>query len=266
MAGRLIAAGHDVVVWNRTLSRTEPLEQAGGRVADSPAAAVADAEIVITMLTGPDAVVSVLTAAAPGIRDGAVVVEMSTIGPKAVRQLRDLLPADVGLIDAPVKGSLPAAEKGELGIYVGGSDEHYQVCQAVLAELGKPRHLGPLGTGAQVKLVVNIALGSAFVLVAEAIQLADTLGLDVELALTALEGTAVSSLMPRVRAKLDNPGDTQFALGLAEKDLRLVIEEGVGSGGVVAGARAQLAAAMDAGLADADISSILGHLRARRDA
>jgi 3-hydroxyisobutyrate dehydrogenase len=266
MAGRLIAAGHDVVVWNRTPSSTEPLVQAGARAAEGPAAAVADAELVITMLTGPEAVTEVLTAALPGLRDGAVVVEMSTIGPTAVLGLRELLPGGVGLVDAPVKGSLPAAEKGELGIYAGGSDADYQACQAVLTELGKPQHLGPLGTGAQVKLVVNVALGSAFVLVAEAIQLADKLGLDTELALTALEGTAVSSLMPRVRAKLDDPGATQFALGLAEKDLRLVLEEGVVGDGVVAGARTQLAGAMAAGLGDADISSILGHLRAGKPA
>lgn len=119
---------------------------------------------------------------------------MSTIGPKAVAALRERLSDSVRLIDAPVKGSLPAASSGELD---------------------KGKHLGPLGTGASAKLLVNIV---------------------------------VSSLVPRVRAKPAQPGVTQFALRLAEKDLRLVLEAGGLPNGVVAGARERLAAATRDGL------------------
>lgn len=262
MAGRLIAAGNDVTVWNRTADKAAELVAAGAKSADTPALAVADADIVITMLTGPEAVTEVLSDASSGLRDGAIVVDMSTVGPKAIADLRSLLPQGVRFIDAPVKGSLPAASSGELGIYVGGSDEDFAAAKDVLSVLGKPKHVGPLGTGAGVKLIVNIVIGSTFVMVGEALQLAESLGLDTELALTALEGTAISPMMPRVRAKLDSPEPTQFALGLAEKDLRLVLAAGVADNGVVAGAQQQLADAVADGLSDKDISAILGRLRA----
>ncbi|GAA1313751.1 hypothetical protein GCM10009634_83120 [Saccharothrix xinjiangensis] len=266
MAGRLVAAGHELTVWNRTAEHTKPLVEAGAEAAATPAAAVAGADLVITMLTGPEAVDAVFSGpdgAAAGLADGALVVEMSTIGPRAVVALRELLPDGVRLVDAPVKGSLPAAASGELGIYAGGSDEDVAAASDVLAVLGKVKHVGPLGAGASVKLLVNIVLGASFVMVGEALALADELGLDTELALTALEGTVVSPLVPRVRKKLDDPGATQFALGLAEKDLRLVLEAGGVADGVVAGARARLAAAVRDGLDDHDISAVLGHLRGK---
>lgn len=266
MAARLVAAGHDLTVWNRTAARTAPLAEAGAHTADTPAEAVAGADLVITMLTGPEAVDEVFFGtggAAEGLADGTLVVEMSTIGPKAVAALREQLSDGVRLVDAPVKGSLPAAGSGELGILAGGSGEDLAAAEDVLAVLGKVKHLGPLGTGASVKLLVNIVLGASFVMVGETLALADELGLNTELALTALEDTAVSPLVPRVRAKLAKPGVTQFALGLAEKDLRLVLEAGGLSNGVVAGARERLAAAMRDGLGDNDVSAVVGHLRSK---
>lgn len=267
MAARLVSAGHDLTVWNRTAARTAPLVEAGAQAADTPAKAVSGAEIVISMLTGPEAVHEVFLGtggAAEGLASGTLVVEMSTIGPKAVAALRDRLPTGVRLVDAPVKGSLPAASAGELAILAGGSEDDVAAAGDVLAVLGKVKHVGPLGAGASVKLLVNIVLGASFVMVGEALALADELGLDTELALTALEGTVVSPLVPRVRAKLAEPGGTQFALGLAEKDLRLVLEAGGVQDGVVAGARERFAAAARDGLGECDISAVLGHLRGDR--
>ncbi|MET1072378.1 MAG: NAD(P)-dependent oxidoreductase [Umezawaea sp.] len=267
MAARLVEAGHELTVWNRTASRTSPLVEAGARAAGTPAEAVAGAEVVISMLTGPEAVDAVFfgeNGAAGGLPTGALVIDMSTIGPKAVASLLAKLPEGARLVDAPVKGSLPAAESGELGIFAGGSEEDIAAAGEVLGLLGKVKHVGPVGAGASVKLLVNIVLGASFVMVGEAIALADELGLDTELALTALEGTVVSPLMPRVRKKLDDPGATQFSLGLAEKDLRLVLDEGGVPDGVVAGARHRLAAALEDGLGDNDISAVLGHLRGKK--
>jgi 3-hydroxyisobutyrate dehydrogenase len=266
MAARLAGAGHDLTVWNRTAARTAPLVEAGAAAAGTPAEAVGGVDLVITMLTGPQAVDEVFfgpAGAAEALANGNLVVEMSTIGPKAVAALRDRLPEGVRLVDAPVKGSLPAARSGELGIYAGGSDSDVAAAEDVLGVLGKVQHVGPLGTGAAVKLLVNIVLGTSFVMVGETLALADELGLDTELALSALEGTVVSPLIPRVRAKLAEPGATQFSLGLAEKDLRLVLEAGGAPNGVVAGAQEQLAAAMRDNLGDSDISAVLRHLRGR---
>jgi 3-hydroxyisobutyrate dehydrogenase len=264
MAARLVAAGHDVTVWNRTSARTGPLGKAGAHTSDTPAKAVKDVDMVISMLTGPEAVEEVFLGAGgaiDGLASTALVVEMSTIGPMALAALRKRLPDGVRLVDAPVKGSLPAAKSGELGIFAGGSPDDVSAASEVLATLGKVRHVGPLGAGASVKLLVNIVLGASFVMVGEALALADRLGLDTELALNALEGTAISPLIPRVRTKLTEPGPTQFALGLAEKDLRLVLDAGGPPDGVVAGAHDKLATALRDGLGDHDISAILGHIR-----
>lgn len=263
MATRLVAAGHDVTVWNRTADKTAPLVEAGATAAATPGEAVAGAEIVISMLFGPDAVREVYANAAEALKPGTIVVEMSTIGPQAVAELQETLPGGVRLIDAPVKGSLPAARSGELGIYAGAADADLAEAADVLAVLGKVEHVGPTGTGASVKLLVNLVLGSSFVMVAEALALADELGVGTDAALTALEGTAVGSLIPRVRAKLESPGSTQFSLGLAEKDLRLVLDAGGVANGVVAGAREKFAAAVADGLAENDISAVLNHVRGK---
>ncbi len=264
MAARLVASGHDVTVWNRTPSRAAPLVEAGARTADTPGKAAEGAQAVISMVTGPDAVGEVFWGeggAAAGLADGAVVIEMSTIGPDAVAALRERLPERVRLVDAPVKGSLPAAESGELGILAGGSAEDVAAASEILAVLGKVRHVGPLGAGASVKLLLNLVLGASYVMVGETLALADRLGVDTGLALDLLEGTVISPMVPHARAKLADPGTTLFSLGLAEKDLRLVLEAGGVPDGVAAGARNRLGSAVRDGLADDNISAILEHLR-----
>jgi len=264
MAARLVAAGNDVTAWNRTAARTAPLAEAGAQTADTPGKAVQGADFVLSMLTGPEAVGEVFggdEGAASGLGGETVVVEMSTIGPDAVAALRERLPDGVRLVDAPVKGSLPAAKSGELAILAGGSAEDVAVAAPVLTTLGKVRHVGPLGAGASVKLLLNLVLGVSYVMVGEALALGDRLGVDTDLALDLLGDTVISPLIPHVRDKLANPGDTLFSLGLAEKDLRLVLEAGGVPDGVVAGARDRYAAAARDGLADENATAILNHLR-----
>jgi 3-hydroxyisobutyrate dehydrogenase len=259
-----VASGHDVTVWNRTAARTAPLIEAGARTADTPAKAVEGADTVMSMLAGPEAVNEVFWGdggAAAGLGGDAVVIEMSTIGPDAVAALRERLPDQVRLVDAPVKGSLPAAKSGELSILAGGSAEDVATATHLLATLGKVRHVGPLGAGASVKLLLNLVLGVSYVMVGETLALADRLGVDTDLALSLLEDTVISPLVPHARAKLADPGTTLFSLSLAEKDLRLVLEAGGASDGVVAGARDRLSAAARDGLAEENISAILNYLR-----
>ncbi|MEU7800415.1 NAD(P)-dependent oxidoreductase [Micromonospora arborensis] len=263
MAGRLIAADHEVTVYNRTMEKAAPLVQAGARAAATPAEAVAGADVVITMLTGPAAVDAVLFGdhgAAAALDPGVTLVEMSTVGPDYVASLRDRLP-DLDLADAPVKGSLPAAAAGELAILFGGSDKTLTRVREVLDVLGKVQHVGPLGAGAAVKLVVNVALCGSFVLVGEALALGDRLGLSTETTMAALSGTALGSLVPRVRARLDDPAaPTQFSYGLAAKDLQLALEAGAPSGGVIAAAHQQFAGELPQ-LSESDIGEIVAVLR-----
>jgi 3-hydroxyisobutyrate dehydrogenase-like beta-hydroxyacid dehydrogenase len=262
MAARLVAAGHDLTVWNRTASRTAPLVEAGAAAAATPAEAVEGAEIVITMLADPTAVTEVLAAAGPALAPGTVLVEMSTVGPDAVRALRALLPESVRLVDAPVQGSLPQARAGELKIVAGGDEKDIAAVSEPLSVLGTVNHVGPVGAGAAAKLVINTVTVSSMVLIGEALALADRLGLETGTALDALAGTAVGPMVNRVRDRLATPdAPTQFALGLAEKDLGLVLDAGADADGVIGGARARMAAGKDHGLADRDFSAVVGYLR-----
>ncbi|MET8813839.1 NAD(P)-dependent oxidoreductase [Streptomyces sp. NPDC004549] len=262
MARRLVDAGHDLAVWNRTPGKADALVAAGAREAGTPAEAVAGAEVVVTMLADPQAVREVLLGAGPGLQAGALVVEMSTIGPAAVAALRDELPEGVRLVDAPVQGSLPQAQAGKLNIFLGAADEDAVVAKEVLERLGTVKHVGGPGTGAALKIVVNGMTVSAFAAMGEALRLADRLGVDADDALDALSGTAVGPLATRVKQRLaeaDTP--TQFGLGLAEKDLRLALEAGAVVDGVTAAAQRALAAAVADGLAQSDVSGVVRHMR-----
>jgi 3-hydroxyisobutyrate dehydrogenase-like beta-hydroxyacid dehydrogenase len=263
MAERLVSHGYRVSVWNRTKSKTEPLVAAGAVAADTPADAVAEADFVITMLTGPEAVREVLFGGAvEALRPGAVLIEMSTITPDTVAELRAALPAGVGLLDAPVKGSLPAASSGTLQILTGGDEKDVATAKDVLAVLGTVTHVGPSGAGSAAKLLVNIALCSSVVVLGEALALGDKLGLPTEVSLEALATTVIGGLVPGVRAELAEPdAPTRFSLSLAEKDLRLALAAGCVPDGAVAGARAGLAAALAAGHGDQNLNAVVRHLR-----
>jgi 3-hydroxyisobutyrate dehydrogenase-like beta-hydroxyacid dehydrogenase len=205
-----------LTVWNRTAARTRPLVQAGARAAPTPAEAVTGADVVLTMLADGPAVRSVLAAAAPGLRPGACVVEMSTIGPAAVAELADLLPG-VDLVDAPVAGSADAAAAGQLRLFVGGPAAAVDRVVPVLSALGSVDRRGELGTGAALKLVLNTALGTAATALADALAVADAVGVEREAALSALESGALGVAASRLRR------GGSFAIALAAKDLDLAL-------------------------------------------
>jgi 3-hydroxyisobutyrate dehydrogenase-like beta-hydroxyacid dehydrogenase len=227
MAKRLVSAGHDVTVWNRTASKTESLVEAGAAAAGTPAEAVEGADVVITMLTGPDAVRDVLfgdAGAAHGMKPGSVLVEMSTVGLE-VRVLAAELPDAVEIVDAPVQGSIGEATEGSLRIHVGGSEEAYEKVRPVLEAMGDPRRYGGVGSGAAMKLVMNSTLGGVLTAFAEAFALGRAFGLDQEALLDNLEQSPVARPAGQVRGRLVS-GDwsPRFKLSLAEKDMRLVQE------------------------------------------
>ncbi|MYR62624.1 NAD(P)-binding domain-containing protein [Streptomyces sp. SID625] len=213
MARRLLAAGHPLTVWNRTAARAAPLAAEGARAAEGPADAVRDADVVITMLTGPDALAEVADAVLPALPAGAHWVEMSTVGPDAVHALAARLDGRARLVDAPVMGSTDRAAEGRLGILAGGDSagvEH------VLSHLGSVTRTGPSGTGAALKLVLNTAAIGGVALVAEALRLADALGLDEDTARRALATGPLGGAVARAFS-----ADARFTTALAVKDLAL---------------------------------------------
>ncbi|MGH3092648.1 MAG: NAD(P)-dependent oxidoreductase [Gaiellaceae bacterium] len=164
IARRFLAAGHDVVLWNRTSERMAPLEELGAVPAASPADAARRADIVVTMVADPAALRAVSegpAGVAAGITGSTTLVEMSTVGPAAVLRLASVLPPGMGLLDAPVLGSLAEAESGSLGIFVGGPASLAERWRPLLSALGSPVHVGPLGAGAAAKLVANSTLFGA---------------------------------------------------------------------------------------------------------
>lgn len=261
MARRLLTAGHPLTVWNRTAAKAAPLVAEGAVLAASPADAVRDADVVLTMLADPAALAAVAADAGPAVRAGAHWVEMSTVGPEAVRELAGRLGDRVTLVDAPVMGSTDRAAAGELGILAGGD---VSGVAHVLARLGTVTPTGPLGSGAALKLVANTAVLGGITVVAEALRLAGALGLDAETARTALAGGPLGGAVARAFAE-----GVHFDTALAVKDLELAgrttelpVVEAVS-------ARLRQAAA-DPDLARADIARAIAHLvdphlnRARR--
>ncbi|GAA2144807.1 NAD(P)-dependent oxidoreductase [Actinomadura napierensis] len=260
MAGRLIAVGHDVAVWTRTAARV-PAEF-GAALAASPAGAAAGRDLVITMLTDADAVEDVLFGpggAAAALEPGAVVADASTIGPDAARRVRARLPDGVGYVDAPVVGSVPQAEAGELEILAGGAGDELARCAGALEALGRVRHVGPPGSGAALKLVANATLVANFAVLGEALALADGLGLDRGLVLDVLSRTSAQAR--RLRDAV--PGaPPRFTVALAAKDLGLALDvPGAPEAGVLAAARAHASAALADGLGPHDLIALADHAR-----
>jgi 3-hydroxyisobutyrate dehydrogenase len=230
MAGRLLAAHHDVVVHNRTRERAWPLEQRGATVAATSRELTAGVDIVFSSVANDAALEQVMfgpDGALAGARTGAVVIEMSTVNPRTSRRLHEAARSKgVSVLDAPVSGSTVQAEQGQLVIFVGGEENVYQKCEPILAVLGKTFYLGPSGAGATMKLCVNTLLGLGVQALAEAIALGVKAGLPRERFLRVLGETAAIS--PSQKSKLDNARKDEypaaFALRLMFKDFGLILQ------------------------------------------
>ena len=267
MATRLLAAGHDLVVWNRTAEKTDELVAAGASSAQTPAEAVRGADAVITMLADPAALAAV-TEGSDGVAAGAdastTVIEMSTIGPAALNRLRSALPEGVGLLDAPVLGSLEAAESGTLHIFVGGPAADVERWSPLLSACGTPLRVGDLGGGAAAKLVANSTLLGTLGVLGEALALADGLGLPREVAFDVLSRSPLAAQAERRRPAVESGQyPLHFKLGLAVKDAELVGEAASATGvdvRLAAAARSWFADAEASGHGDADYSAVIDYI------
>jgi 3-hydroxyisobutyrate dehydrogenase-like beta-hydroxyacid dehydrogenase len=264
IARRFLDAGHDVIVWNRTAARAERLLESGAAEAGSPADAARNAEAVVTMVSDPEALAAVTEGPdgiAAGVGGSTTVIEMSTVGPAAIERVASALPAGVGLLDAPVLGSLSEAEAGSLLVFVGGPAELVRRWMPLLSTLGSPIHAGPLGAGASAKLVANATIVGTLSLLGEILSLADGLGLPRDLAFDVLASTPLAAQAERRRAALER-GEfpLHFALALARKDAELITDTAAARGvdlRLLEAARSWFAEAEEAGFGDADYSRVL---------
>lgn len=242
MAARLLAAGHDVVVWNRSPGPAEELAAelavSGARVAGSPREAAAWASFVIAMVYDDAASRAVWldphSGAFAGLRPGAVALDCATLSPAHVRRLHDEAGArGLAFLDAPLAGSRPQAEAGELVFMVGGAAEHLTAAEPVLRAMGRAvHHAGGPAAGTLVKLMVNVLLASQVATLAEGLALAARAGLDPAAAFAIVSDTPVAgpSLRGAGAAMLARDFRPQAPVDLIVKDLGLARAAGEAAG------------------------------------
>ena len=199
MVLRLLAAGHEVTVWNRSPEKLAPVLEKGARAAASPAEVARAAEIVMMCVTDQKAAEEVLFSS-QGIsqsgKRGLLVVDFSSIAPASAREFsRKLEEKGIGMIDAPVSGGVPGAEKGTLAIMAGGRSEHIERARPVVMQLAQRfTRMGDSGAGQVTKLCNQIIVGSLFPVIAEAVRLAEAAGVDAKRLPEALKGGFADSL------------------------------------------------------------------------
>ncbi len=267
MAANLLRAGHSLRVWNRTAGKAAPLAALGAEVAETPAQAVVGAEMVFTMLSAPAAVEETAlgkTGFLPAVRPGTLWVDSSTVDPAFSRRMAaEAARRGVRLIDAPVKGSKDAAEKGSLVFLVGASDADLATIRPLLEHMGTDiQHAGGQGMGSSIKLVFNLIVGQSMLAYAEALALGQAMGFPRERLLEMTLGTPqVPPLFSLKRAKIESDQyEADFPLQWMQKDLHLASQTGYEMG--IAMPQTSLAMeifrlAMRAGLAEEDFSAIV---------
>jgi 3-hydroxyisobutyrate dehydrogenase len=231
MARKLIAAGRRTAVWDRSGSATAALADAGALAAASPEEAVKDARVVITMLPTGDIVKSVVfDGVAEAFAEGAAWAQMGTIGVSATAQIAERLGRvrpDVFFVDAPVSGSKGPAENGQLLILASGPRAAEAIVSPAFSVIGrKTVWLGEAGQGSRMKLVVNAYMSTLIEGVAEALELADRLGIDADRLAESIEGGPLDA--PIADAKLHKMERADFApefpLEWALKDVDLAVD------------------------------------------
>jgi len=231
MAMNLLKAGHEVTVHNRTRDRERPLEAAGAQRAESPQAAAATADVVITCVSDtPDVAAVVLgdSGIIHGAKPGTVVVDMSTISPTVTREIADALAArQIALVDAPVSGGSEGAQRGTLSIMVGGEAAVVDQVRPVLAAMGQTiTHVGPIGAGQTTKAINQIIVAGTYWAIAEGMALGLKADLDMERVVQAVSGGAAGSwgLDHRSGNMINNDYPLGFRVRLHRKDLNIALE------------------------------------------
>ena len=221
MARRLVDAGHEVTVWNRTPAKCEGFD----RIAASPVDAVTGADVAITIVSDPDAVRDVVftSGVAKALRPDAVFIDMSTIGVRAARRLHETV--ERATLDAPVGGGVAQAESGELTVLVGGDERALERARSVLEVFGDVVHCGGPASGQAMKLVFNAVLAVTMSGVGEAISLGEKLGLETSIVLDVLGRSAAGPMVAKKGPMVaERSYPASFALSLMRKDANLVRE------------------------------------------
>jgi 3-hydroxyisobutyrate dehydrogenase-like beta-hydroxyacid dehydrogenase len=273
MAGRLVAAGHNVTVFNRSAVRSHAFARDTGADYRTTAAAIAEgADLVLGMLFdeqavrdvygGPHGIVS-------SLQPGQVVAEMGTVGLPAITWLAgEAARTGADVLDAPVSGSMATARQGQLLIMVGGEAAAVERARPALEAMGKAvMHLGPVGSGTRMKLALNSAVYALNQALAESLLLAERSGIDRSTAYDVFANSVIAGPAVHYRRPVfEQPGGPVQSLSIegAEKDLRLALELADEVGLTMGQARynaSVLAGAQAGGFGGRDVGEVAEYLR-----
>ena len=261
---RLLSAGHQVSGYNRTRAKAESLIEAGMQWKDTPREVAQAADITLSMVTdtaalssiteGPDGILA-------GLAPGKIYVDLSTVSPRFTRELAGRVAATgAQMLEAPVSGSLPAAESGTLIIYVGGSAEALETARPVFEQLGqKIIHIGENGQALATKIAINLNLPAQLISLFEGVLLAERSGIPRAAALDALLNSVAASTAMKYRGPfiLKMPEEVWFSAAMMKKDIQLALELGQELGVVLRSAELvdeMLTQAVEAGWGDEDFA------------
>lgn len=238
MARHLVAKGHDVTVYNRTMAKAEKwVSEHGGRLATTPAAAAEGQDIVFACVGNDDDLREVTLGehgAFAAMRKGAVFVDHTTASAGIARELHAAATAaGFGFLDAPVSGGQAGAENGQLTVMVGGDQATFEIAQPVIMSFAKAaRLLGEPGAGQLAKMMNQICIAGVVQGLAEAIHFGKQSGMDIEAVIDVISKGAAQSWQMENRYKTMNAGkfDFGFAVDWMRKDLGIVLEEARSNG------------------------------------
>ena len=265
MARNILRAGYEIMVYNRTRDKTTPIAGEGARIASIPSEIGEWADIVILMLTGPEAIDAVLGGGDGLLKSmsGGVIINMSTVPPSYTKNLvlkfRDRA---IKFIDAPVSGSKKPAEDATLIILAGGPHEDIKRLEPLFLTMGKRVvYCGEAGQGSAMKMVVNLLLAIMMAGLSEAVSFGESLGLDTETILdTILSGPLGCGIFNLKRDMFkNNVFPAQFPLKHMAKDLGFIIDTAKESNAAISLGQAALRLygdAMEKGLGDKDVAAV----------
>jgi 3-hydroxyisobutyrate dehydrogenase len=230
---RLLAAEHDVTVWNRTREKAEPLLAAGARWATTAREVAEQSEVVFTMVTnttavravteGPDGVLA-------GLAPGKVYLDMSTASPANTRDLAArVAEAGAQMLDAPVSGTSITVDQGKASVMVGGDADTFGRVKPILDAIGpKVFHVGPSGSAVTIKIAINLSLAVQMLAFSEGVLLAEKSGIPRERAVEVMLASVIASPMVAYRGPLvlGHPDEVWFDCHMMQKDLNLALELG----------------------------------------
>ena len=230
---RLLAAGYEVTVWNRTRAKAEPLLEAGARWADTPRDVAERSEVIFTMVTntaavqavteGPDGIIA-------GLRPGKVYVDMSTASPANTRALAaQVAGTGAQMLDAPVSGTAIVVDQGKASLMVGGDEATFERVRPILEAIGpKVFHVGPNGAAVTMKIAINLSLAVQMLAFSEGVLIAEKSGIARERVVEVMLASVIASPMVAYRGPLvlGHPDEVWFDCHMMQKDLNLALELG----------------------------------------